>query len=180
MSENAVPSSPAHRLRSFTFVYDGGEDRLLLACNLGLPNSLSFWLTRRQMHMLLDKVSPFLFQTSDHAVRTPTDLRGELAAMERQVALAATQKNLSQTPRGIVQAVPGAVLVSKLTLSRDGPFFRLEIVDRLGREAFGTCTRHELQGIIDMMEKEMIRAGWSETPMAAAGEPIAVPLSRQN
>src|SRR5450830_715364 len=95
-------------LSSITLHYDANEDRLLVAINAGSADTCGYWLTRRLALNLIKVANPYLDRMSPVVSKTPTALRGELATMEREVALARTQESVSQTPplRWKVRALP--------------------------------------------------------------------------
>ena len=156
-----------HPLNSLTLHYDQPEDRILLAVNAGRADACSFWLTRRLVLAIGERADPFLDKTSPLAGKTPTEYRADMAAMERQVALASTQKNISKTPNETLQqAAKGAELAVELTLSAVGEGVRMILRGRDGTEAGGVCSRADTQSIVHMIEQEAIKAGWKAGPAA--------------
>ena len=84
-------------LKSVTFVYVPREDRILAAINAGHPDAWSCWLTRRLALAVLERTTEYLASSSDLAQRAPADLRGEMAAFEREAAIAKTAPAMSVT-----------------------------------------------------------------------------------
>ncbi len=84
-----------HKLKSVAPRYDLGEDRVLLAFNAGQDDAWSCWLTRRMALGALDQLNQYLNKTSVMAARTPLEYRADVAAMERQVAVAKIQKSMT-------------------------------------------------------------------------------------
>ncbi len=88
---------------SITLHCDASEDRILVAINAGRVDAAGYWLTRRLALKLIQAANPYLDRMSPVLSKTPTALRSEMAAMEREVALASTQKNVRPTPTGALE-----------------------------------------------------------------------------
>ncbi len=152
---------------SITLHYDANEDRILVAINAGSADTNGYWLTRRLALSFIEAANPYLDRMSPAVSKTPTALRGELATMERQVALARTQQSVSQTPAAALErASVAAELVVALDVTQEGQGFRLKFRGGKGRETAVGCLRAELQRIIHMLEQEVAKAGWHERPSA--------------
>src|SRR5260370_21575105 len=91
-------------LKSVTFSYVAQEDRVLAAINPGRPEAWSCWLTRRLVLALLERAAKFLASTSALVQRAPSDVRGDLAAFERDSAMATTAKALTPTPADVFKS----------------------------------------------------------------------------
>jgi hypothetical protein len=163
-------------LRSVTFSYRSREDRVLAAINLGQPEAWSCWLTRRLSLAMLERAAKFLASTSPLAQRAAPDHRDELAAFERDAALATTAKAMSVPASDALQSsATTAELVERMTMSQQGEGFRLELHGDCGGSATGVVARVELQRILRMLEAEVGKAGWI-SPVAPSVE-AATPKS---
>jgi len=166
-------------LRSITFAYRAREDRVLAAVNLNHPDAWSCWITRRLSLAVLERAAKFLANTSRLAQRTSPDHRGELAAFERDAALATTAGAMSATPTEALNASATTFeLADRLTITQQGEAFRLELIGDRGGSATGMVLRAELQRILRMLEGEVIKAGWvvvAPPPASAGPEPAAKP-----
>src|SRR4029079_9919188 len=89
-------------LRSITFAYDPREDRVLAVVNPGHPPTWSCWLTRRLARSLLDNGEKLLASTSTLVQRAAPEARREVAAFEREAAVANTAPAMSVTPPEIL------------------------------------------------------------------------------
>jgi len=150
---------------SITQRYDVNEDRILVAINAGSTDTNGYWLTRRLALSFIEAANPYLDRMSPAMSKTPTALRGELATMERQVALGRTQQSVTQTPTAVLErASVAAELVVALNVTRQQQGFRLKFRGGKGRETALGCSQAELQRIIYMLEQEVAKAGWRERP----------------
>jgi hypothetical protein len=156
-------------LSSITLRYDGNEDRILVAINAGSPDGRGYWLTRRLALSFIEAANPYLERLSPIVSKTPAELRGELAAMEREVALASTQGALARAPAAALESASRiAELAFELDVSVEPRGFRLRFRGRKGGESSIGYSRAELQRIVHMLEQEAAKAGWRErTPVAA-------------
>jgi hypothetical protein len=110
-------------LRSITFAYRAREDRVLAAVNLGQAEAWSCWLTRRLSLAVLERAAQFLATTSPLAQRAAPDQRHEVAAFERDAALATTAQALSATPTDALSpSAASAELADRLTITQSCPF----------------------------------------------------------
>jgi hypothetical protein len=152
-------------LTSVTFVYDTREDRILTAVNAGHPEAWSCWLTRRLALALLERAAEYLSITSPLAQRAPAEFRGEFVAFERDAAITKTAAAMSNTPADVLKSgATEAELAERLTISNQGDRFRLELHGRSGGGAVGAPTRAEFQRILQMLQAEVAKAGWLDTP----------------
>src|SRR5271166_1785486 len=120
-------------LKTITFAYRAVEDRVLAAVNLGHDDAWSCWLTRRLSLVLLERAGTFLASTSPLAKRGAPGYRDELAAFERDAAMAATVKAMSPTPREALDAsANGAELGLKLTVTPHGERLRIDLAGDRG------------------------------------------------
>jgi hypothetical protein len=148
-------------LKSITFSYRSREDRVLAAINIGQADAWSCWLTRRLSLALLERAAKFLETTSPLVQRTAADHRGELAAFERDAALAKTAKSMSVPAADALQSSAAAAeLADRMTIGQQGEGFRLEVYGDRGGNAIGLVARAELQRILRMLEAEVGRAAW--------------------
>jgi len=156
-------------LQSITFVYDGKEDRVLAAINAGKAEPWSCWLTRRLALAMLERAGGFLASTSTLAKRATSDTRDDIAAFEREAAIAKTAPAMSNTPPAIIKANVGAAeLVQRLNFSQQGEGFRMEVHGEGGGGAHGMLTRAEFQRILQMLQVEVTKAAWAAAPDAPA------------
>jgi hypothetical protein len=141
--------------------YSPTEDRVELVINAGREDRWTFWVTRRLVLGMLDKVNQHLEQTSSAMARTPTEHRKEMAVMEKQMAL--------QQMRGAIKPlIPPATgtpvvvgsLAKALRLRAHPKGFLVEILAMDGDQARGLVSRQELQTILMLMEKEARKGGW--------------------
>ena len=160
-------------LRSITFSYRSREDRVLAAVNLGQPDAWACWLTRRLALAMLERAQKFVATTSPLAQRTAPDHRGELAAFERDAALAKTAQAMSvPAAEALKSSAAAAELIERMTISQQGEGFRLEFHGERGGEAAGLVAGAELQRILRMLEAEVGKAAWV-LPVAPAAQPAA-------
>ena len=153
-------------LTSVTFVYDTREDRILTAVNASHSEAWSCWLTRRLALALLERTAEYLSSTSALAQRAPADFRGECVAFERDAAIAKTAGAMSNTPADVLKSsATGAELAGRLTISNQGDRIRLELHGQSGGGAVGAPTRPEFQRILQMLQAEVVKAGWLATPV---------------
>jgi hypothetical protein len=161
-------------LKSVTFVYATREDRILAAINAGHPEAWSCWLTRRLVLVLLERAAKLLATTSPLAQRAPSEARGDIVAFERDAAIAHTAKAMSPTPPDLVKTSgTAAELVDRVTISGQEGHFRVELVGDSGDGAAGAVARSELQRILQMLQGEVVKAGWLNAPANAPAAPAA-------
>jgi hypothetical protein len=161
-------------LKSFTFAYVAGEDRVLATINPGDPESWSCWLTRRLVLALLERAAEFLTSTSALIRQAPADVRGEFVTFEREAAIAMTTRAMSKTPADVIKAsATAAELAERLTISSQADHFRVELQGGRGGGAAGLLTRAEMQRFLLMLQTEVARASWLGAPTSAATGPAA-------
>jgi hypothetical protein len=167
-------------LKSVTFVYVPREDRILTAINAGRDDAWSCWLTRRLALAVLQRTTDFVTGSSDLAQRAPADLRGEMAAFERDAAIAKTAPAMSVTPGTVLNSTAEAAeLAERLTIAQHGKGFHFELRGLRDEGAAGIVGRAELQRLLQMLHAEIGKAGWvvapppqaTPTPAAAAPKP---------
>ena len=147
-------------IRAINFRYVPREDRILVTINPGHEEAWSCWLTRRIVRALLHSSTEFLNRTSDLLHRAPKEAKGEIIAFEREAALVATSKAITQTPENVLQqSARAARLLEKITISRQSSRLRLELKGE-AETAMGMIDRPMLQRILQMLELETARAGW--------------------
>ena len=160
-------------LRNITFLYDPREDRVAAAINAGQPDAWSCWLTRRLVLALLENTAKFLANTSTVAQRAAPDVRKEVVAIEREAAVAKTAPAMSRTPPAVLKTtVVNAELAQRVTLGQQGERIRMELRGVSGGGADANLARAEMQRILQMLQGEVVKAGWvTVAPQAAAPTP---------
>jgi hypothetical protein len=141
-------------LKSVNFSYVMNEDRILATVNPGASEAWSCWLTRRLTLSLLDRSAEYLASTSPLMHQAPTEVRGELAAFEREAALAATAKSMATTPADLLKKSQGAAELAdllKISSVQHGTF-HVELRGELGGSAVGPFTRAELERFFQMLQ----------------------------
>ncbi len=155
-----------HVLKFVTFIYVMQQDRVLAAINPGTPEAWSCWLTRRAVLPLLEQAREFLAKTSALAQRAPTETRGEIVAFERHAAMAETAQRMNRVPTDALNAsARSAELVDRLSIANQGEHFRFELRGLRGGGAAGMLRRVGLQRILQMLEDEVAKAGWADSPV---------------
>jgi hypothetical protein len=165
---------------SITLAYDPHEDRVVLATDLGKPAAAAFWLTRRMALALLQQAPGLLDSTSPLTAAASFHDRSEVAAIEREAALGATQNALSPTQGDLLD---GARATAKLAVNINvevlGPSLRLTLSDVTGREIHGELQRAMFQRILSLILDEAIKAQWVLTPASDAEADLApVPIQK--
>jgi hypothetical protein len=166
-------------LKTLTFVYVPREDRVVAAINAGHADAWSCWLTRRLALAVLERTAQYLQSKSDLTQRAPANLRTEMIAFERDAAIAKTAGAMSTTPPAILkQSATAAELADRLTISQIGEGFRLELLGLSGGGAAALFKPAELQRMLQMLQGEVVKAGWlviassaQVSPMPAATDP---------
>lgn len=160
-------------LITITFIYEKREDRVLAAMNAGRPDAWSCWLTRRLALAVLTRGPEYLDSTSTMTQQAPADLRGDFIAFEREAAIASTAKSMSKTPDEVLKvSVTGAELADRVVISRQGDRFRLELHGQQDSGAVGVLMRAELQRVLQMLQSEVAKAGWLDTPAKPQVTPV--------
>ena len=164
--------APLLTLKSITFAYDPREDRVLAVVNPGQTPTWSCWLTRRLVLALLDNGGKFLANTSTLVQRAAPEARREVAAFEREAAVANTAPAMSVTPPEVLKkTVAAAELVHQVTLTQQGERMRMELRGIAGGGSEAGLARAELQRILDMLQAEVVKAAWSAASAAATPRP---------
>jgi hypothetical protein len=159
-------------LSSITFVYVPREDRIAVAINAGRADAWSCWLTRRLALAVLQRATEYLVSTSDLAQRAPAEFRSEAAAFERDAAIAKTAPAMSNTPPAVLKAsTDTAELAERLTISREGDAFRLELRGQDEHGAAGSVNRAELQRVLQMLHTTVMQANWLTAPATGQASP---------
>jgi hypothetical protein len=154
-------------INSIALAYDTVQDRVLAVVNPGALASWSFWLTRRLVLEMLGRLPEALRQSSPVTEQSPAEYRDELAAFEREVALAKTQSAMSHTAGTVLQLNAGAAeLATTLSLTNQRDWVRLDLKGERGGQVAGAFTRADLQRVLDMLEHEVVKAGWRVAPTA--------------
>jgi hypothetical protein len=167
-----MTGAPLLVLKSITFAYDPGEDRVLSIVNPGQSPSWSCWLTRRLVLSLLDNAGKFLAKTSPLVQRAAPEVRREVVAFEREAAVVKTAPAMSVTPPEVFKmTVSAAELVHQVTLTQQGPRMRIGLRGVAGGGSEAGLERAELQRILEMLQAEVAKAAWQATPMASASTP---------
>jgi hypothetical protein len=165
-------------LRSITFVYVPREDRILAAINAGRDDAWSCWLTRRLALAVLERTTDYVTGSSNLAPRAPADLRGEMAAFEREAAIAKTAPAMSVTA-GIVlnMTAEAAELAERLTISQQANGFHFEVRGLHDDGVAGFVARAEMQRILQMLQAEIAKAGWVAAPAKPQAAPTPAPAT---
>ena len=157
-------------LKTISFIYVAKEDRIATVVNANTADACSYWLTRRATLALLKRAPEFLTSTSDLAQRAPAELRGDVAAFERDAAIAATAGAMTKTPPEVLKSSTGSPeLAERLTILPQANQFLFVLAGQSGDGAVGTLTRPELQRVFQMIQEVVAKAGW----MVATAESAA-------
>lgn len=79
---------------------------------------------------------------------------------------------MSNTPQNIIKnSAATAELLQQLSFSQRGDRFRAELRGESGGGADGSLTRDEFQRILQMLQAEVAKAGWTVAPTAAVAAP---------
>lgn len=169
-------------INAIALAYDAAQDRVLAVINPGGLNSWSYWLTRRLVLQLLGRLPAALAATSKVAQQAPVEYRGELAAFEREAAIAKTQTAMSKTDNGVLRMnAAAAELAVTVSLEDKGDTLRFSLIGERGGQAAGVMSRPDLQRIFFMLEQEVVKAEWlaRPAPPAAAAEAPAAPAPKR-
>ena len=165
-------------LKSVTFVYVPREDRILAAINAGHNDAWSCWLTRRLALAVLERTTDYVASSSHLAQRAPADLRGEMAAFERDAAIAKTAPAMSVTTGTVLNmTAEAAELAERLTISQQANGFQFELRGLRDDGAAGLVARAELQRMLQMLQAEIAKAGWVAAPANPQVAPIPTPTA---
>lgn len=150
-------------LKSVSFAYVLQQDRILAAINIGTPEAWSCWLTRRVTLALLDKTAKLVTNTGHLTQRAPREGRAEVAAFEREAAMATTADRMTPiTADALHASAKSAELVDRISIGEQGGNFRLELSDLKGGAAAGVLRRAGFLRITQMLQVEVAKAGWLE------------------
>lgn len=117
---------------------------------------------------MLDRAAEFIVSTSALVRRTTPDQRGQVAAFEREAAMAGTARSMSPAaPEALKSNATATELMQRVNLTHQGERFRLEFRGNAGGGADGVVTQAELQRILQMLKAEVDKAGWATTPASA-------------
>ncbi len=164
-------------LKNVTFVYVPREDRILAAINAGRDDAWSCWLTRRLALAVIERTTDYVASSSNLAQRAPADLRGEMAAFERDAAIAKTAPAMSVTTGTVLNVTADAAeLAERLTISQQANGFHFELRGQGADGAAGLVARAELQRMLQMLQGEIAKAGWLAAP-AQPQAPTATPTA---
>jgi hypothetical protein len=164
MLPSSLESPKVRALKSVNFSYVAEQDRILAAINPGHPQAWSCWLTRRLVLVLLERAAEFVASTSPLMRKAPAVVRGEIVAFEREAAMAMTAKAMSATPVDVLKtSALAAELAVRLTISSQADKFRVELRGETGGGATGLFARAELQRLLQMLQAEVVKAGWFAT-----------------
>jgi hypothetical protein len=153
-------------LKSLALTYDANQDRILTVVNPGQLDSRSFWLTRRLALGLLARLPASLEGTSALVKQVPAAYRSDLAAFEREAALATTASAITRTDHSVMKSNANvAELAIALTISGLGDSFRLELRGEGGGQVVGVLGRAELQRVLQMVYAEATKAYWLGVPI---------------
>ena len=154
---------------SITLDYESSEDRILAVINAGRVDASGYWLTRRLTLNIIERANPYLDRMSPVVGNTPQELRGDLAAMERQVALARTEGAVSRAGNdALTDAAAKADLAVEITIAKETNGFALQLRSRNGAHTSLVWSRDHLQRIVLMIEEIAARSGWRE------GQPVGL------
>lgn len=155
-----------HVLKSLSLTYDATQDRILAVVNPGQLDSWSFWLTRRLTLGLLARLPATLADTSAAVKQAPAEYRSDLAAFEREAALASTAGAMVRTDDSVLKnnAIVAELAVAvRVTDLGDG--FGLELHGERGGQAAGVLGRAMLQRVLQMVYGEAAKAYWLGVPV---------------
>jgi len=154
-----------HALKSLSLTYDAGQDRILAVVNPGRLDSWAFWLTRRLTLGLLARLPATLAGTSPVVKQAPAEYRGELAAFEREAALASTAGAMAWTDDSVLKnnAVIAELAIA-VRITETGNGFGVELRGERGGQAAGVLGRDQLQRVLQMVYGEATKAYWLGTP----------------
>ncbi|MGE0577819.1 hypothetical protein [Reyranella sp.] len=156
-------------INAIALAYDSAQDRVLAVINPGGLNSWSYWLTRRLILQLLGRLPAALAATSKVAKQAPAEYRGDLAAFEREVAVAKTAPAMSKTDDSVLRMnATTAELAVTVALKDMGETLRIALIGERGGQAAGVMSRPDLQRIIHMLELEVAKAEWVVKPAPSA------------
>jgi hypothetical protein len=114
---------------------------------------------------LLARLPATLADTSAVMKQAPAEYRGDLAAFEREAALASTAGAMGRTDDAVLKTnAIVAELAVAVRISDRGDGFRLELLGDRGGQAAGMLGRAMLQRVLQMIYAEAAKAYWLGTP----------------
>ena len=165
-------------LKAIAFTYQIKQDRILTVVNPAQADTWSCWLTRRLVLDVIRRAPPFIEGSSPLAQQSPADFREEIIAFEREAALASTAPSLTRTNDALIRkSAETTELADRITISQHGDKFRLELHGDAGAEAAAAAmlARAEFQRVLQMLEREVLRAGWLSMPTTEPISPAPTP-----
>ena len=159
-------------LKAIAFTYQIKQDRILTVVNPAQADTWSCWLTRRLVLDVIRRAPPFIEGSSPLAQQSPADFREDIIAFEREAALASTAPSLTRTDDALIRkSAETTELADRITISQHRDKFRLELHGDAGTGAAAAMlARAEFQRVLQMLEREVMRAGWLSMPTR---EPIS-------
>ena len=155
-----------HVLKSLSLTYDANQDRILAVVNPGQLDSWSFWLTRRLTLGMLARSPATLADTSAVVKQAPAEYRGDVAAFEREAALASTAGAMARTDDAVLKSnATVAELAVAVRISDLGDGFGLELHGERGGQAAGVLGRAMLQRVLQMIYAAAAKAYWLGAPV---------------
>jgi len=165
-------------LRTVTFAYDVAEDRIAAVLNVGTSEAWACWLTRRITLPILRQVQGLLDRTSALAWQAGAEFRTEIAAFEREAAVANLSGALRPTPADSLKtSAAQAKCLERLTITPQGGAFQLTLQTSANDGASGLIERADVHRILQMLRGEVHKASWIEAAAPAPGTSASVPKS---
>ena len=122
----------------------------------------------------LAKSGEFLTSTSALVQRAAREHRGDLAAFEREAAIAQTAPAMSATPSDVIKPpTVNAELMETVSWSQKGEHYQIEIRGNGGGGAKSVLTRAELQRITQMLQEAVGKAAWTTATATVQAAPVA-------
>ena len=123
---------------------------------------------------LLERALEFVASTSALVQRTAAPHRPQVAAFEREAAIAKTAPAMSRpAPEALKATATSTELMQKVNLTQKGERFHLEFRGNAGGGANAVVMPAELQRILQMLQAEVIKAGWTAAPAPSPASPAA-------
>jgi hypothetical protein len=163
-----------------TLAYAPREDRILAVVNVGRPDSWACWMTRRLTLALLKRGTDYIVTTSPVVQRAAVEYRAEVATIQREAAIAQTAPAMSRAESEVLKTstADATELLQRINLVKQGDRFRIELRGGSGGGADGMVSAAELQRILQMIQAEVTKAGWSVAvapPTVTAGPAESAP-----
>ncbi len=168
-------------LRALALAYEAIQDRIVAVVNPGSLDSVSFWLTRRLALGILDRLPGVLEASSAATVQAPVEYRRDIAAFEREAAVAGTEGAMTRTDEQAMRvSAAAAELALSLSVTDENGRVRLDLTGVSGAKASGLLERAYLQRILHMIAQEVDKAGWQMRFSLPAQSPPAAARRRVN